>query len=302
MVPMTFSLCLAPKDTYFTMVLKGEETAKTPLPKMFHQSLVAGVYVGFGGLCSMAIGGQLPGADPGTQQFVIAALFPITLVLILLTGGSLFTANLATMPAAVFEGKVRWTHAAVSLVVSWLGNFIAAAILALITEYAELCPTDPVKGTGCGMLAAQLVETNVSKTFGQMFVQAVLCNWMVCMAVWLSTQATDMCGKVVGIWFPIAAFMMMGMQHSVTNMFLLPLGLLSGTHIHTFDTTLSDALLLNMLPVSLGNLFAGVICMGASYSYAFGKLGNTMCGVSDGCSCITVGCAADYSLPESSGV
>ena len=82
----------------------------------------------------------------------------------------------------------------------------------------------------------------------------------------------------------------MGMEHSVANMFMLPLGLICGSHIDSFDVNFGDALVYNMIPVSLGNLFAGAICVAASYSYAFGKLGQTQCGAKDGCSCFTEGC------------
>jgi hypothetical protein len=82
----------------------------------------------------------------------------------------------------------------------------------------------------------------------------------------------------------------MGMEHSVANMFMLPLGLICGSHIDSFDINFGDALVYNMIPVSLGNLFAGAICVAMSYSYAFGKLGQTQCGAKDGCSWITKGC------------
>merc|ERR1719359_2307064 len=126
-------------------------------------------------------------------------------------------------------------------------------------------------GTGCGLLAMKTVQSKVSATFGQTFVKGIMCNWMVCMAVFLSSQAQDMTGKMVGIWFPISAFVCMGMEHSVANMFMLPLGLISGIHKHNqggdFDVTAGDMFAYNMLPASLGNLFAGAICVAASYSY-----------------------------------
>ena len=67
------------------------------------------------------------------------------------------------------------------LVVSWLGNFMAAALFAALTEYTELCPTDFESGTGCGFLAAQVVKQKVSKDFGKTLVKGIMCNWMVCM-------------------------------------------------------------------------------------------------------------------------
>jgi len=218
----------------------------------------------------------------------------VNLLLILLTGGSLFTGNTAAMPAAVFEGKATWLNAVRGLVVSWLGNFAAAAMFAGFTEYAELCPVNTELGAynTCGNLAIKVVEGKVSKTWGQTFVKGIMCNWMVCMAVFLSSQAQDMTGKMVGIWFPISAFVMMGMEHSVANMFMLPLGLICGGYDPNFKVTTADIFVKNMIPVSLGNLFAGAICVAMSYSYAFGKLGNTWCGLTDSpfCPMCSVGC------------
>ena len=81
-----------------------------------------------------------------------------------------------------------------------MGNFMAAALFAALTEYTELCPTDFESGTGCGFLAAQVVKQKVSKDFGKTFVKGIMCNWMVCMATFLCSQAQDMTGKMVGIW------------------------------------------------------------------------------------------------------
>ena len=81
------STCLPPGDAYYKIVQKGEDAAKSPWYKVFHQAFVGGCYIGFGGLLSMVIGGQIPNSDPGTQKFVFAALFPVNLLLILLTGG-----------------------------------------------------------------------------------------------------------------------------------------------------------------------------------------------------------------------
>jgi len=320
------STCLPPNEAYFKIVKKGEDTVAGGALKCFHQAFVGGCYIGFGGLLSMAIGGQIPGATAGTQKFVFAALFPVNLLLILLTGGSLFTGNAAALPAAVFEGKTHWGNVLKYLVISWVGNFLAAGMFAGLTEYADLCPNTYSelaetltvdkyvdKYSSCGYLAVQVVQKKVASSWGQTFVKGIMCNWMVCMAVFLSSQAQDMTGKMVGIWFPISAFVAMGMEHSVANMFMLPLGLIAGSHMpsDTFDITFSDALVKNMIPVSLGNLLAGTVCVAASYSFAYGKMGQSMCGSKDKFSFLTVGCncftpnklrfKTDSTLPEVEG-
>ena len=94
-----FSVCLTPDQVYHKIAQKGADTANAPWQKVAHQAFVGGCYIGFGGLLSEVIAGQIPSADPGMQKLVFAALFPVNLLLILLTGGSLFTGNCAAMPA-----------------------------------------------------------------------------------------------------------------------------------------------------------------------------------------------------------
>merc|ERR1719454_2666367 len=130
------------------------------------------------------------------------------------------------MPAAVFEGKTNWLQAFRCLALAWVGNFTSCILFAALTEYAELCPTDYESGTGCGLLAAKIAQKKVSCTFGQPFVKGIMCNWMVCMAVFLSVQAQDMTGKMVGIWFPISCFVAIGFEHIPANMYMIPLGMI----------------------------------------------------------------------------
>jgi formate/nitrite transporter len=120
----------------------------------------------------------------------------------------------------------------------------------------------------CGKLAKKVAEKKVAKDFFQTFVKGIGCNWMVCMAVFLSGQAQDMAGKMVGIWFPISCFVAIGFEHIPANMYMIPLGLLAGA-----DVTVWDVFWKNFVPTTLGNIFAGSIIVACGYSYSFGALG-----------------------------
>merc|ERR1711904_733932 len=100
------------------------------------------------------------------------------------------------------------------------------------------------------------------------FVKGIGCNWMVCMAVFLSGQAQDMAGKMVGIWFPISCFVAIGFEHIPANMYMIPLGLLAGA-----DVTIWEVVWKNFIPTTLGNIFAGSLIVACGYSYSFGALG-----------------------------
>merc|ERR1712137_1493619 len=134
--------------------------------------------------------------------------------------------------------------------------------MALMANYTHLLTA------GTADLAIATVLKECGAGFGPTVVKAIMCNWLVCMAVFLCTQANDLTGKMVGIWFPISMFVAIGFEHSVANMFLLPSGLMSGAPL-----TVLDVLTKNLLPVSLGNAIAGCIVIGCGFSFSQGALG-----------------------------
>ena len=115
--------------------------------------------------------------------------------------------------------------------------------------------------------AIAIAGAKTSLTFGQAFFRGILCNWLVCMAVWMSAAASDAFGKFVAIFLPISAFVAMGFDHSIANMFIIPLGMALGADVST-----KAFLLGNLLPVTLGNIVGGGIMVAGLYSAAYGKL------------------------------
>jgi formate/nitrite transporter len=219
--------------------------------------------------------------DPGISTFVFAALFPVNLLIILLTGGVLITGVSCIVPAAVLEGKAHWTNIPKYFAISWLGNLCGALAFAFVIQYIDLNDDvadmkfdlngDQIKYTSaelCGRLAKKVAEKKVARDFFQTFVKGIGCNWMVCMAVFLSGQAQDMTGKMVGIWFPISCFVAIGFEHIPANMYMIPLGLLAGA-----DVTVWEVIWKNFIPTTLGNIVAGSLIVACGYSFSFGTLG-----------------------------
>jgi len=118
-------------------------------------------------------------------------------------------------------------------------------------------------------IAIDIMRKKVSKDFTTTFLKGIGCNWMVCMAVFLCGQASDMTGKYVAIWFPISTFVMIGFEHIPANFYLLEIGLLAGEP----DVTFMDVLVKNWIPVTLGNFVAGAFIVAGGYSLFFGRLG-----------------------------
>jgi formate/nitrite transporter len=99
------------------------------------------------------------------------------------------------------------------------------------------------------------------------FFRGVLCNWLVCMAVYMASGCSSLSGKMVAMWFPVSSFVAMGLEHSIANMFLLPLAILRGA-----EYSFADFLMKNLLPVTLGNIIGGSVCVAGMYSAAYGSL------------------------------
>jgi len=194
---------------------------------------------------------------------IFAFLFPVNLVLILLTGGILFTGTSAACPAAFYEGKARLKDVARCLVLSWWGNVLGSMVFAAFTAWCEL----NVGSTADFTMEIALKKT--SKSFDVTFAKGIGCNWMVCMAVFLSGQAQDFSGKCVAIYLPISTFVMIGFEHIPANFYLLGLAMLTGDGV-----SFADVLLKNWIPTTLGNFVAGAFVVALSYSYFFGRLGS----------------------------
>jgi len=255
-----------PKEAYLGMAEKGSLMCKESSIKIFGQSFIAGCYIGFGALLAVVISSSIPGLtenNPGLKSFVFAGLFPVNLVLILLTGGILFTGSSATCPAAFFEGKARPLDVLRCLVVSWWGNVLGSMVFAAFTVLCEL----NTGSTAEGLMAIAAKKT--SKNFLVTFARGVGCNWMVCMAVFLQTQAQDMFGKIAAIYLPISTFVMCGFEHIPANFYLLGLAMLTGDGV-----SFADVLVKNWIPTTLGNFVSGALIVAASYSFFFGQLGN----------------------------
>ena len=263
--PQAASLIETPANTYHQLAEKGAANSALSTAKILHASFVGGVQVGIGGLFCLTMCGNLPGlaaTNPGVVKFLFGALFPVCLLLVLNSGAQLYTGNTATMSAAYWEGKISAKAVGRSWALAFLGNAAGCGAMAWAMRYAGLL-TGPVAA-----YAAALGAGKVTASFGQQVLKGILCNYLVCMAVFLATQARDMTGRYVGILVPISCFVTSGFEHSVANLMLLPAALMAGA-----DVSAKDMLLRNLLPVTIGNAIAGAVAIGASFSYAFGRLG-----------------------------
>ena len=111
-----------------------------------------------------------------------------------------------------------------------------------------------------------IAVAKVSMSWITVFLKGIGANWLVCLAVWLGMSSSGTAGKFIGLWFPVMGFVAIGYEHSIANMFFIPLGMLQGADISVYDFLVS-----NLIPATLGNIIGGALFVGSFYWYAYLK-------------------------------
>lgn len=256
------ALVKPPSETYQAIVEKGTANANAPLLKALHQAFMGGMYVAIGGIFALTVAGSVPGLGADAQRFIIGAIFPVGLIFILMASGQLMTGNFALCTAAWYEGAITTRQLLRSFAVAGLGNTLGCTTMSLLIKHAGL-----LKGGMATLVAATAVK-KCSLTLTEALIRAVLCNWLVCLAIFLAITSADMPGKILSIWACIPMFVSIGLEHSVANIFFLPLGKLAGA-----DLSLATIITKNILIVTLGNLIGGGLLLAGGMSFQFGALG-----------------------------
>ena len=235
------------RQTYEKWLQLTKYKSTLPIGRCLALAILAGAYIGFGGVAALMAQGLLGGA---AGRIAGACVFPAGLMMITLVGGELFTGN-CLMFGPLFTGRASPRQVLSRLLLVYLGNFIGACCVALVTAASGVLDG---MGTAWPALIRQAVESKARLSFGTALLRGVLCNILVCTAIWAASGAASTGGKAVACFFPIMLFVLCGMEHCVANMFYFPLGLLNGA-----DITLADCLLRNLLPVTLGNIAGGML-------------------------------------------
>ena len=236
------------------------------LPSLVLLGLAAGAYIAFGGglafLVSNGLGAAAEG-NPALVRLVSGALFPLGLILIVLVGGELFTGNVAYMTVGIVRGRVTWAQLLWNWLLIWCANFLGALLVTYLLFKVGFGSTGGLFSAEPWAAAAAAVgEAKVSMPWGEAFVRGIGANWLVCLALWLGNASDSMAGRLAGLWWPVMTFVVFGFEHSIANMFYLPMSLLEGG-----DFTVAEMLLRNLLPVTLGNIVGGALFVGLPYAF-----------------------------------
>lgn len=273
-----------------TCVAGGVSRARQSFLQTLLMTFLAGAYIALGGFLAVRCGLGLSWTDWGSMgKFIFAAVFPLGLILTVICGADLFTGNAMTLAGARYNGRVSWLELLRSWIFAWLGNFIGALFVSYFLVYCtglifEKMPA--AAGLSAMPWADALVKLANGKTslsFSEAFWRGVGCNWLVCLAVYLSYAAKDIAGKIMALWFPTMAFVAMGMEHCIANMFFIPAAILTGTdprYLSLVESGSAAALTAdwgkffvdNLIPVTLGNIAGGAILVALIYCLIHGKL------------------------------
>jgi formate/nitrite transporter len=248
---------LQPADIAQRVEVVSVQRAALSTRRLIVLGLLGGIYIGFGGaLATLALTDN--GLGFGLARLTAGVAFSLGLILLVIAGGELFTGN-NLMILAVASRKVSARSMWRNWILVYAANAAGAFLLAIAIHHTGI-----LDGGGIRVTAARVAETKAELGLLPAFLRGVLCNILVCLAVWLSAAARSVVGKVIAIVFPIAAFVALGFEHCIANLYLLPIGMLSDANV-----TLAD-FFGNIVPVTLGNTVGGV-GVGAAYWFIYGS-------------------------------
>lgn len=218
-------------------------------------SAMAGAYVGLAIILIFTLGNLL---DPTVRPLVMGATFGIALTLVIIAGSELFTGHTMFLTLGVKAGTISHGQMWAILPQTWLGNLVGSVLVALLYFWG---------GGSLLSVDTSLVHTvalaKTSAPASVLFFKGVLCNWLVCLAIWMAIR-TEGAAKFLAIWWCLLAFIASGYEHSVANMTLFALSWF-GHHSEAYTLT---GIGHNLLWVTLGNTLSGAIFMGLGYWYA----------------------------------
>lgn len=260
-----------PAEIAQTAVATGVKKSQLRWDKTLIGSFLAGAYIAFGGLVAITV---WSGLDPerwgSLPTLFTGAAFTLGLVLVLIAGSHLLTGNMLLMPISAMQGRLSWGEVLRNFTLVLIGNLAGAVFVAyfLAVQTGVIGNLGSEAGSPGGLTYERLAQIAEAKglheSSWQVFLRAVGCNWLVCLTVWVSLAADSVSGKILAIFFPIMAFVAMGFDHVIANMFFLPAAIFAGVPGLGWDDTLR-----NWLLAFLGNLVGAVVFVATSYWYMY---------------------------------
>lgn len=229
--------------------------------KMIILGIFAGIFIGFAGIASTTASSTI--GNPSAGKLVGALIFPAGIAMVLIAGSELFTGNMLII-LSVLERKVTVVRMLRNWFFVFIGNFIGAVLVAFGVVYGHL-PNLFGEGLAESIVNAGAVRCNLP--FGDSFIRGILCNVLVCIAVWMSFAAKSVSGKLMTSFWPVMVFVLCGFEHCVADMYFGSAALLTAREygISAEGLNVFRFLVYNVLPVTLGNILGGAGIVGLGY-------------------------------------
>jgi formate/nitrite transporter len=262
---------MSPPEITRASVELGVHKSQMSAGKMLVGGFLAGAYIAFAGMLAItASAGLDPAKVGGVITLITGSVFTLGLILVVIAGSELLTGNMAMVPIAAFARRVTPGRMSLNFAVVLIGNLLGSLFVAyfLAVQSGVIGGPSATPGTSAALMHNRLLaiaeSKGVTETAWQIFLRAVGCNWLVCLAVWMSLGAKAISGKILAIFFPIMAFVALGFDHVVANMFFLPAAIWAGDPNLGWDDTLR-----NWLFAFLGNLVGAGVFVATSYWYLY---------------------------------
>ena len=260
----------------------GVAKATMNIPAVVVLGILAGAYIGFGGMLSSTVTFDAAAiVGTGISKLLGGAVFSCGLMMVVIAGAELFTGN-NLMVSSALTGKITWSNLIKRWIIVYLANFVGSLLIMALFYYSGLWKTG---NSALGATAVNVANTKVGLTFAEVLWRGIGCNWLVCIAVWMAASSRQTVGKIFAIFFPIMAFVTLGFEHCVANMYFIPTGILfSGIpqvadavariypSVDLSSLSVGNFLLKNLLPATIGNIIGGMVFVGMSYWYAYIRL------------------------------
>ncbi|HHV62819.1 MAG TPA: formate/nitrite transporter family protein [Firmicutes bacterium] len=258
----------------------GEKKASMATGGLIVLGLMAGAFIGFGAQVSMTVTHDLSAfGGVGVSKLLGGAIFSVGLMMVVLCGAELFTGN-SLMLVSLLDGKIRPGGLLRNWVWVYLANFSGSLTLAGLVYASGLWKLNDLK---LGLSAVNIATAKIHLTFGEALARGILCNWLVCLAVWAAYAADDVIGKIGAIFFIITSFVASGFEHSIANMYYIPMGLflkaapgIAGAGVDTSGLTWGAFIFKNLIPVTIGNVIGGTLFVGGAYWFAYLRPGSSV--------------------------
>lgn len=264
---------LTPAEVANKAVAVGIKKAGLDFWTMFFLALYGGAYIALGAILATTVGTNGSEFPFGLNTLLKGLIFTVGLILVIVAGAELFTGN-NLMLMAVLSKKITFGKMLRNWGIVYLGNLIGSVIIAAIMFISKQYT---FAGGAIGKTALTVANSKTGLEFWSAIGLGIMCNILVCLAVWMTFSARTTPGKILAIIPPISAFVAAGFEHSVANMYFIPIGLFikwfdpafSNSAGEFANLTLSNFFLKNLIPVTIGNIIGGAIFVGAMYWFIY---------------------------------